>query len=124
MRLFIDSLVKRWHPTLLGAVVLASLLHFGLPSAQPGRPALADKRISSLDCEKAEIGMFTDDVQRVLGSLGEDVESIEKTADREFQKHWHGDEFDLYVSFDANRRATKVERRSIDPWNRGDHPCN
>jgi hypothetical protein len=119
---FIEHVVKPWHPALLGTVVLAVLLHFGLPVAAPGR--LADNRFSRSDCAKIAIGMSPRDVQRILGSSGEVLQGIEKSSKDAFQMRWQGDDFEFHVAFDVNHRATSCIVRTLDPWNRADYPCN
>jgi hypothetical protein len=73
MKWFVEAIVKPWHPTILGALVIAPLLYFGLPIVIDD----ATGCVSLGQCEKIEIGMTEELVIEILGTPGRNLTLME-----------------------------------------------
>lgn len=76
MNWLIENVVKSWHPTIMGIMVIASLLYFGLPTVRSNASKSpeddTEEGLKYSDFEKIKIGMTEEEVERILGVPGKE----------------------------------------------------
>src|SRR4051794_3293744 len=100
MKRLIVTVVEDWHPTILGVMAIAAILHFGLPPARTASLKSAGvgagDRVKIEDCQRIAVGMAEAEVRRILRVPGEQLTLLERQSDCAFLTRWYGDGFQFF----------------------------
>jgi len=106
VRWLLETLVKPWHPTLLGVAVLSPFLYFGLPWDRV--PVDVTPWVTVKECKAVQVGMTEKEVKAILRKPSTAYMPQEKQPEYAFWIRWNGDGFRIYVYFDAARKVARV----------------